>query len=57
MSRSRWFLRSNIPTFGRGRAYALSMPASVSQPLLGDDVRLFATTFIGGLLFMSIYLA
>lgn len=26
-------------------------------PLFSDDVRLFALTFIGGFLFMSVYLA
>ena len=57
MSRSRWFLRSNVPNFGRGRAYVMALPLSAGQPLLGDDLRLFATTFLGGLLFMSVYLA
>ncbi|QNN64230.1 hypothetical protein H9L12_07580 [Sphingomonas rhizophila] len=57
MSRSRWFLRSNVPNFGRGRAYVMALPLSAAQPLLGDDLRLFATTFLGGLLFMSVYLA
>ena len=40
--------------FGRGRRYLLDaeMPASVA-----DDTRLFALTFVGGFLFMSVYLA
>ncbi len=42
--------------FGRGRRYVLDLPEAPASTL-GDDARLFATTFIGGLLFMTVYLA
>ncbi len=44
--------------FGRRQAftYAMPMPRDGIQSLAGD-VRLFATTFLGGLLFMTVYLA
>ncbi len=40
--------------FGRGRRYLLDVevPASVA-----NDARIFALTFVGGFLFMSVYLA
>lgn len=40
--------------FGRGRRYLLDaeMPGGVR-----DDARIFALTFVGGFLFMSVYLA
>ncbi|MEO6114221.1 MAG: hypothetical protein ABIP07_07255 [Sphingomicrobium sp.] len=40
--------------FGRGRRYLLEaeIPASMA-----DDTRLFALTFVGGFLFMTVYLA
>ena len=45
-----------LPTslFGRGRRYLmdLEMPESVAS-----DARIFALTFVGGFLFMSVYLA
>ncbi|WP_156930427.1 hypothetical protein [Sphingomonas jaspsi] len=43
------------PIFGRGRRYVLGTIEQVKQ--IGDDTRLFVTTFIGGFLFMTIYLA
>ena len=42
--------------FGRGRRYILDAPAP-AVAALSDDARLFATTFVGGLLFMTVYLA
>ena len=42
--------------FGRGRRYILNAPAR-SASSIADDARLFATTFVGGLLFMTVYLA
>ena len=42
--------------FGRGRRYILDAPVSASIRALSEDARLFATTFLGGLLFMTIYL-
>lgn len=44
------------PTFGRGRRYVLDTIGQVSKEI-GDDTRLFLTTFAGGFLFMAIYLA
>jgi len=41
--------------FGRGRRYLLDAPAAAAATL-SEDARLFATTFVGGLLFMTIYL-
>lgn len=44
--------------FGRGRALVLAAPAP--QPLLGglsDDLKLFATTFLAGFIFVSVFLA
>ena len=42
--------------FGRGRRYLLDAPVVAKVRALRDDAQLFATTFLGGLLFMSIYL-
>ncbi len=42
--------------FGRGRRYVFSQPTPAASGF-GDDARLFATTFVGGLLFMTVYLA
>ena len=42
--------------FGHGRRYILDAPAG-AVAILSDDARLFATTFVGGLIFMSVYLA
>ena len=42
--------------FGHGRRYILDAPAA-AVAILSDDARLFATTFVGGLIFMSVYLA
>ena len=44
------------PTFGRGRRYVMDTIGQVSKEI-GDDTRLFLTTFAGGFLFMAIYLA
>ena len=40
--------------FGRGRRYLvdLEMPQAIAS-----DLRIFALTFVGGFLFMSVYLA
>jgi hypothetical protein len=42
--------------FGRGRSYAMAveMPAPTS---IGDDMKLFVSSFVGGLVFMTVYLA
>jgi len=44
--------------FGRRRPFTYAMPDEDGGGLsLADDARLFLTTFAGGLLFMTIYLA
>jgi hypothetical protein len=51
-------LQSRIPSLRFGRrqpfTYAMELPR---ECLSFDDARLFLTTFVGGLLFMTIYLA
>jgi hypothetical protein len=43
-------------TFGRRQPLALN--AAVAQrPAIGDDLKLFAATFAGGFLFVSVFLA
>ncbi len=52
-------LQSRTPTlrFGRRRPFTFAM-AKTRQPLsLNEEVQLFLTTFAGGLLFMTVYLA
>lgn len=46
------FPRRNRAGFGR-RTTAIAQPRTT----FGDDLRLFATFFLGGLAFMSVYLA
>ena len=41
--------------FGRGRSYRAAARPTGSG--LADDIRLFALTFAGGFLFVSLYLA
>ena len=44
--------------FGRRPLPALALDASTLEtPLLSDELRLFAMTFAGGFLFMTVYLA
>ncbi len=44
--------------FGRRQPFTYEMPADQGFGLtLADDARLFLTTFVGGLLFMTVYLA
>ncbi len=40
--------------FGRGRRYLLEAESVAS---VANDLRLFALTFVGGFIFMSVYLA
>ena len=45
-------------TFGRGLQRDLGPPvAPISRPLFSDDLKLFAATFLGGFVFVSVYLA
>ena len=48
--------RSRILGFGRRQPFTYAMPIARDRASAIDDVRLFATTFVGGLLFMTIYL-
>ena len=40
-----------------GRAGAPTPPAPVTPSRLADDIKLFATTFLAGFVFVSAYLA
>ena len=53
MMRTRTLFRTR--TFGR-RAVVHGVDAALPQPSLGEDAKLFAMTFMGGFLFMAIYL-
>ena len=52
-------LQSRILTlhFGRRQPFIFDCPEPVDSLSLNDDARLFLTTFVSGLLFMTIYLA
>ena len=52
----RAILARPVPSFGR-RMLARSEPQTAGTNNIGDDLRLFALTFAGGFLFMSVYLA
>ncbi len=43
--------------FGRRRPFTFAIPMPADGLSLTDDARLFMTTFAGGLLFMTVYLA
>jgi hypothetical protein len=47
------FFAANPRLFGRGPARDLEAPAEPA-PMLSDDVKLFAATFLAGFLFVSI---
>ena len=50
--------RIPAPLFGRRQPFTFDTPDKQGGGLsLADDARLFATTFAGGLLFMTVYLA
>ena len=50
--------RIPVLLFGRRQPFTCAMPAEHRFGLaLADDARLFLTTFVGGLLFMTVYLA
>ena len=53
-----FYQRVPVHLFGRRQPFTYAMPAEQGPGLsLADDARLFLTTFVGGLLFMTIYLA
>ena len=42
--------------FGRGPLFILDSAPNARRPDMAADLKLFATTFVGGFLFMAIYL-
>lgn len=46
--------RQSLPPF---ELWLIELEPEASGPILSDDVRLFALTFLGGFLFMTVYLA
>jgi hypothetical protein len=56
MTRHRALARS-FPSFGRRVLAGEQHDAAAPAGGLSDDLRLFALTFAGGFLFMSVYLA
>lgn len=42
--------------FGRGPQFSLDSAPGARRPDMAADLKLFATTFVGGFLFMAIYL-
>jgi hypothetical protein len=55
MSMGRPVIAPDCRSFGRGRAWLLPVPEASSR--IGDDLKLFATTFMAGFLFVSLLLA
>ena len=43
--------------FGRGRRLVDALPVRPLPPIFSADVKLFATTFFAGFLFVSVFLA
>ena len=48
---------ASFSSFGRRARSALGSNAPRAANALTEDVRLFALTFVGGFLFMAVYLA
>ena len=57
MSHYRNALPVPVHSFGRRRPFTVAMEAPPPGSVLSDDLKLFAMTFAGGLLFMTVYLA
>ena len=55
MHTARPVIAGNPRRFGRGMPRVLAV--APAAPALSDDFKLFATTFLGGFLFVSILLA
>ena len=49
--------RIPVLLFGRRPPFTYAMPANYAGLSLADDAKLFLSTFVGGLLFMTVYLA
>lgn len=43
--------------FGRGRRFASAPAAASATPAIGADLKLFATTFLAGFVFVAVFLA
>ena len=57
MSMSRRPVTASAPSFGRRAQGFVAGDAPRPATRLFDDARLFALTFVGGCLFMAVYLA
>ncbi len=55
MSTGRPAIALDSRSFGRGRAWLLPEPEVGSR--IGDDLKLFVTTFLAGFIFVSLILA
>ena len=55
MSMGRPVIAPDCRSFGRGRAWLPSKPAE--RPRIGDDLKLFAATFVAGFIFVSLLIA
>ena len=51
------FQRFRVLSFGRRQPFTYAMDIRQASFATIDDARLFFTTFVGGLLFMTVYLA
>ena len=49
-------LSARAAAFGRRQPFALDT-AAMPAPAIGDDMKLFAGTFVAGFLFVSVFLA
>ncbi len=49
--------RLRVLSFGRRQPFTYAMDVSQAPFATIDDARLFFSTFVGGLLFMTVYLA
>ena len=49
--------RLRVLSFGRRQPFTYAMDARQAPFATIDDARLFLSTFVGGLLFMTVYLA
>ena len=51
------FQRFRVLSFGRRQPFTYAMDIRQASFATIDEARLFFTTFVGGLLFMTVYLA
>ena len=55
MSFNRPAIALDVRSFGRGRRWVV--PEAKTAPPISDDLKLFATTFLAGFVFVSLLLA